>query len=106
MIVEWTTKLEQQLAERAESDPLLAAALAKINSLRNERDQAQRERDNIEHTAEDSVRAVELDREELESDARRLAEDLRVDAATAWARGDQVVCDTLEQAAARLQAVL
>lgn len=104
---EWTDELEEELEARAEFDPLLAAVVARLKSLEEQRDDLQAEVDDHEDES-GTLDALDLEqeREDFLAIFAQLSDDLRADAATAWARGDQVVCDTLEQAAARLQAVL
>lgn len=104
---EWTDELEEELEARAESDPLLAAVVARLKSLEEQRDDLQAELDDLDDDEGSDELSDESEAlEEVRRGFEEVAEHLRIDAATAWARGEQVVCDTLEQVAARLQAVL
>lgn len=86
----------------AKTDPMWAAVLAHVRRLDADLASAERDIDD----AEDQVSRAEREAGELRRRVRSLTNELRVDAASEWARGQQTVCDTLEAAAGRLQAVL
>lgn len=93
--------MHERAEELAETDPLWRAVLTRLEQLEAR----------AEDLAEDDwdpeeLREAEQRAEEIEQIVESFVQELRVDAATAWARGEQIVCDTLETAAGRLQAIL
>lgn len=94
--------MQERAEELAKADPMWKAVLVHLRRL--DADLAGKER--ALYLTEVELEGAERESGELRRRVRSLTHDLRVDAASEWARGQQIVCDTLETAAGRLQAVL